>query len=494
MMMACCHVHGIILGDFIEEHDLIGHILERLKHDPVALGERVDMVRKSMLGAELSDVRLAGPQIVPGDAREQVVNDLELQSAVDEVHPLWAVDVHGCAELANNERLVGAHVFHAHAKVGEGDLDVERGGKAIGEEDESNAGRPVREEGDEEGVPGEEECHAGKLNVAVLGVRVEVEELETEVVEVEAGEEHDDVVGDVLDADKALGWEVERHDALKVARVDAIEEAGGEGKEGQVLHVWVVLHIVGNDVVHVVTLLPPADAQATHEVAKESADQGVDLADVRDTVVSGIVRREHDLVPEHGQEDGAGHVLPELCAPYGEVDGEREEGYVAAGLTGIVPVVALVEAGCFDLCLELLERLPNFLIVVLGVFFLRFRLWRLSDGSSLNLLLRDGSEALVRRQLALVEAMDSLGVNLWWVHEVNFVRCVPPVHLLNGEHASRMVVDPLGQVVHLLVVDDENLATLDALGQFILRDEVVLRFHNLGFGGGHCCCGVCVGY
>ncbi|RUP47562.1 hypothetical protein BC936DRAFT_145585 [Jimgerdemannia flammicorona] len=429
--MARRHIRSVILRNFIEEHDLIRHVLECLEHDPVPLGEGVDMVRESMFSAELLHIRLALSQIMPGNTRKQMVNNLELQAAVDEIHPLRAVDVHSSTELANDKWLVRPHVLHRHAKVRESDLDVERGGEAVGDQDKGEASLPVGEEGNEEWIPGEEECHAGELNVAVLGLRMEVEKLETEVVEVEAGEEHDDVVGDVLDADEALGGGVEVHDALEVARVDIVEEAGGEREEGQVLDVRVILHVVGHDVVH-----------PTHEVPKEGADQGIHLADVRDAVVPGIVRRKHDLMPEHGKEDRTCHVLPQLRAPYREVDGEREERHVATGFAGVVPVVTLEEAGCLHLGFELLERPSDLLVVVLGELILRLQIF--GGGVGFGLLLRDGGEALVGCEFTLVEAVDPLGVNLGWMHEVDLVRCVPSVHLPDGEHASRVVVDPLG--------------------------------------------------
>ena len=46
-----------------------------------------------------------------------------------------------------------------------------------------------------------------------------------------------------------------------------VEEALVHGEERQVLDVGVALHRVGNDVVDVVALLPPPDADAAEQIA-----------------------------------------------------------------------------------------------------------------------------------------------------------------------------------------------------------------------------------
>lgn len=76
---------------------------------------------------------------MPRDARVQVVDGLELEAAVEEVEPGRAVDVHGGAQHLLREGLGDAHVRGAHGEVGEGDLDVQRGGDGVADEDEGDA-------------------------------------------------------------------------------------------------------------------------------------------------------------------------------------------------------------------------------------------------------------------------------------------------------------------------------------------------------------------
>lgn len=64
---------------------------------PIHKGQ--DLVFDADVGAELSHQDLQIPQIVSRDAGEQVVDRLELQTAVEEIQPGGTVDVHGGAEL-----------------------------------------------------------------------------------------------------------------------------------------------------------------------------------------------------------------------------------------------------------------------------------------------------------------------------------------------------------------------------------------------------------
>ena len=80
-----------------------------------------------------------------GDARVEVMDGLELQAAVDEVQPGGAVHVHGCAEHFLREGFMHAQVGRRHGEVGQGDLDVERRGHHVRDQDEYD---PVPDRGD----------------------------------------------------------------------------------------------------------------------------------------------------------------------------------------------------------------------------------------------------------------------------------------------------------------------------------------------------------
>ena len=243
---------------------------------------------------------------MPRDAGEEVVDGLELQAAVDEVQPGGAVDVHGGAQHLLREGLVDAEVGGAHGKVGERDLHVQRGGDHVAEEDEGEARARARDAAVDDAVaePGPEEGLAGDLEPAVpprrasLRALPEKEVRPAEAVEVEATEGEDGVVEVLLVADDEAGKEVVVHDALIVGGTEGGEEAVGDGEEGHVLDVGVVLWGVGYDVVDIMVVLPPAERESTEEVGGDDTDRGVGVEGVRDAHVASIMGSEGELVPE----------------------------------------------------------------------------------------------------------------------------------------------------------------------------------------------------
>lgn len=65
---------------------------------------------------------------------------------------------------------------------------------------------------------------------------------------------------------------------------------------------WIVFRRVRNQVVNVVMVLPPADGNATEKVGDENADVRVLAVGMRDGQVTGVVRRECQLMPEGTEE------------------------------------------------------------------------------------------------------------------------------------------------------------------------------------------------
>lgn len=176
------------------------------------------------------------------------MHSLELESAVDEIQPRGAVDVHGGAQLLLGERLRGAKVSSRHSPVRERDLDVQRHGNDVRDEDEGHADRPGGEREPEETVTKEVPvaCHAEHFSGARPGRGTFVRSARGdqvqpgEEVEVEAGNAHDGVVGVFLEPDGNLAGAVPGEVEVVVAGADGLEEHGGVGKEGDVLDIWVV--------------------------------------------------------------------------------------------------------------------------------------------------------------------------------------------------------------------------------------------------------------
>ncbi|KFY90677.1 hypothetical protein V500_05015 [Pseudogymnoascus sp. VKM F-4518 (FW-2643)] len=228
--------------------DLLGDIAQPAQHDLVTIHEPEDGILDTDVFAELTDQRLHAAQVVAGHSWEQVVHGLELESAVDEIQPRGAVNVHGGAQLLLGEGLGGAEVGGRHAPVGKRDLDVERHGDDVGDEDKGHAEGPGGEREPEEAVAekvpvaGHEEHFggAGPGGCSLVGGARGDQVQPREEVEVEARDSHDGVVGVFLESDGDLGGAVPDEVEVVVAGADGLEEHGGVGEEGDVLDIRVV--------------------------------------------------------------------------------------------------------------------------------------------------------------------------------------------------------------------------------------------------------------
>lgn len=73
--------------------DLIAHIAQPPNNLAVSIYKPQNGIRHAGLRAKLLDHALDGSKVVPRHAREQVMDGLELQAAVDKVQPGRTIDV-----------------------------------------------------------------------------------------------------------------------------------------------------------------------------------------------------------------------------------------------------------------------------------------------------------------------------------------------------------------------------------------------------------------
>ena len=129
------------------------------------------------------------------------------------------------------------------------------------------------------------------------------------------------------------------------------------GKQRHVLDIWVVLlfsksisqgfrvvsrdpyRVVRDQMVNIMTTLPPPNAQPTTQVCNENANQRVNGQVVRDTSVTGVVRREHNLVPEKAQK-ACGRGIPGATE---KEDEESEERSITKHFLAVFGESAVVE-------------------------------------------------------------------------------------------------------------------------------------------------------
>ncbi len=232
------------------------------------------------------------------------MHGLELEPAVHEIEVGGAVDVHGGAQLALRKGLGVAEVGGRHAPVREGDLDVQGHGDDVRHEHKGNAQGPGGDAAPEQAIPKKEPVAAHKSNLhrpspgcgAEVCATAREQMAPGKDVEIEAGDAHYRVVGVGLVGDGEGGELVEEVGEVVVGGVEGAQEGGRGGEERDVLDVWVVLGVVGDEVVDVVAAFPPADGEAAAEVGDEDTDEGVGNEVVGDASVAGVVGREHDLM------------------------------------------------------------------------------------------------------------------------------------------------------------------------------------------------------
>ena len=227
----------------------LANLLQPTQHDPIARHEAQTAVFDPGVGTKLPHQALQLPQIMSRHSGKEMMHGLELQAAVDEIQPRGTVDIHGGAELALGERFRLAQVGGGHGPVGEGDLDVEREGGEVADEDkrhtEGPGGDGAPEEPVAENVP--VAAHEGDFGRARPSRGAEVcaaggEQVQPgEDVEVEAGKGHDWVVGVFLVGEEEGAGGVPGEGEVVVGAVEVGEERGRDGEEGGVLDVGVVV-------------------------------------------------------------------------------------------------------------------------------------------------------------------------------------------------------------------------------------------------------------
>ena len=269
--------------------------------------ESIHRIRDANIFAEIHDQFLTSAEIVPRDTWEQVVHGLELESTMEKVEPLGAVNIHGGAQHTLRERLGNAKVCCRHGEVRKCDLHMHRHCDHVAEQHECDARTSSgnRFVDGEIAEPGPEEQLASDLQVtmpprgAFARSLTQKDVLPGEDVEIEATEAQNRIVEVVLVREHEFREWVVSHDAVIICRTKALEEAMRDGKEWNVLDIRIVIGTVGDDVVDIVVALPPATAETTEKVGNEYADTAVDVEVVGDAHMAGIMDREDQLVPEH---------------------------------------------------------------------------------------------------------------------------------------------------------------------------------------------------
>lgn len=240
--------HVLLTAD--QHLDLVAYLLQPIKHLFVPVNKCQDGIGDARIGAKLLHHGLRFSQVVSGDARKQMVNGLELQTAVDKVQPSRAVYIQGSAQLTLRKRFLLAQVGCRHAPVRQGDLHMQRHGDDVGDQDESDADGPCRQRAPEEEIAVQKpvagyEAYLGRANpprlAASKGGRSPRHDMDPrEKVKVESSDAHDGIIKVLLIRNNNLGSLVPHIGELIVSGAKGFEEGRAGGKKRDVLDIGVV--------------------------------------------------------------------------------------------------------------------------------------------------------------------------------------------------------------------------------------------------------------
>lgn len=212
------------LSALLEHADLLRHVTEPADDFFVPVIERKDGVGNAGLFAELQDILLSAAQVVPRHARVEMVDSLELQTAVEEVQPGRTVDVHGGAQHLLGKGLVDSQVGRGHGEMRQCDLDMQGGSDNVGDQEECEAATPV---GDrfvhhavakpvpEKDLTTKFEPDVPPRRALLRGLALQ-QILPAQAVEVEPCQHHDGVVGVVLNLEHDFGCSVKCHVSIVI--------------------------------------------------------------------------------------------------------------------------------------------------------------------------------------------------------------------------------------------------------------------------------------
>lgn len=248
------------------------------------------------------------------------MNRLKLQASVDEIQPRRTSNVHGGPELALRESLPRTQIGGAGSPMRKGDLDVEWHGDKMAGKEEDGAARPGGHVAPEQDVEVEVEVagYANDLDGSCPGgtatrdgpPREQVGP--GEEVEVEAGDGHDGIVRVALVLHCPVGGGIpDEAEAIVIRRSNTSEEGWRGDEEWYVLDVRVVYGIVGHEVMHIVTALPPSYGETRAEIANEDSNERVNHEVVPAMCESAALCR---VVPRADILKGLSYVIPRCPA------------------------------------------------------------------------------------------------------------------------------------------------------------------------------------
>mmetsp|Transcript_44620 Transcript_44620/g.128957 ORF Transcript_44620/g.128957 Transcript_44620/m.128957 type:complete len:429 (+) Transcript_44620:260-1546(+) len=416
-----------------QRHHRVGHSLEK----------RWLMVVDAMLLAHGLHHVPGLAQVMPRQARVQVMLDLELKADVHPIEPRVGVDVHRRLKLRDVPLVplvvVGAAMVRLHGPMRRHDLHVQEAARCMGQEQPCDGLKGGRLAQSHRTHPREVHNQPDQLRLPeVQPLPGEEQQRQRLHVQVKPSERHKNEEQVVLMTHRPLAEGVHGHPLVVVRRPKRLApNAGADGHHRHVLDIRIVLDRIASNVVRVMVPLPPARGDA-HQGDQHGAYQVVLHEHVSDAAVAEVVAQPGELLPEEANSDSAGHADHGVLPMERQVERGQQEQHVPCAHFRIVPHVCLEEAPAQ----ELLAHSPEIRDV-----------WE--NGVVCDLADQEGREHVLENPRGMV-----IGEH---------IGAILASHVLHGQDAPWMLVHVTCNIVHQSVHHNPEVAPIAVLSDLFHR-------------------------
>mmetsp|Transcript_8151 Transcript_8151/g.12122 ORF Transcript_8151/g.12122 Transcript_8151/m.12122 type:complete len:232 (+) Transcript_8151:700-1395(+) len=228
------------------------------------------------------------------------------------IHPLRTIDVQRRKQLCSNISIGTIIISHAlvsgHTEMTQGNLHVQDAGNIVRQNVKQHTTQDSRKLHGQ-GVHPHMKAHQSPnlplplphilrcaVNTNATGMQ------QTLHVQIEPCKRHDGVIKPVLILDEHMRCFVQRQIIIEPRAENFIlQKLFRNGKNGQMLNIRIMLDRIGDNVVHIVTPLPPTDAEPRKKVTKKQTQRRIQNTIVRNAIMPQIMPNKRRLLPYQTQ-------------------------------------------------------------------------------------------------------------------------------------------------------------------------------------------------
>mmetsp|Transcript_14621 Transcript_14621/g.22580 ORF Transcript_14621/g.22580 Transcript_14621/m.22580 type:complete len:234 (+) Transcript_14621:584-1285(+) len=233
-----------------------------------------------MLLAKVNEHTLYTTQVVTRNPRPNVVHSLELQTTMKPVHPCGTINVQRrkqlCSNISIGTIIIGHALIGGHTEMTQGNLHVQDARNIVRQDVKQHTTQDSRKLHGQCVHPHMKPYQRPNLplplpHILRRAVNTDATGMQQTLhVQIEPRERHDGIVQPVLILDEHMRRFVQRKIIIEPrAENFTLQKPFRNGKNGQMLNVRIMLDRIGHNVVHIMTPLPPTDAEPRKKVTKK---------------------------------------------------------------------------------------------------------------------------------------------------------------------------------------------------------------------------------